>query len=169
MQILLTPLREEHAYTSFQWRNNPKIWEFTENRPDKIITPEIEHAWIVEVLQRHNEKRFAILVDSVYVGNVQLTSITESDAEFHIFIGDANYWGKGIATQATQQLLSIAFIQLGLKTVYLWVRQENLAALRAYSKVGFKKSEHEGDKIKMAITHTEYASSAQGSGPTSNS
>jgi RimJ/RimL family protein N-acetyltransferase len=155
MQVLLTPLREEHASTSFQWRNNLKVWEFTENRPTRIITPEIEHAWIVEVIQRPNEKRFAILVDSVYVGNVQLTSITDADAEFHIFIGDTNYWGKGIATQATQQLLNIAFAQLGLKTVYLQVKQNNLAAIRAYEKVGFRRLTHEGCHIKMVITNTE--------------
>ena len=36
-KVSLRLLTIEDAYISFEWRNNPKIWEFTLNSPTKII------------------------------------------------------------------------------------------------------------------------------------
>lgn len=100
---------------------------------------EMELAWIDGVLQNDSSKRFAICLepDERYVGNVQLTDIHDGEAEFHIFIGERQFWGKGIAPQATKLLLGHARDVLRLKRILLHVRPDHGAAIRVYSKCGF--------------------------------
>jgi RimJ/RimL family protein N-acetyltransferase/glycosyltransferase involved in cell wall biosynthesis len=136
--VLIRPLREDDAMTSFNWRNDPEVWKFTGRRPDRVITPEIEREWIRKVLSEDNSARFAILVDNTYVGNIQITNIIPAEeGEYHIFIGARDYWGKGIATQASWQIIRYAREKLGLKKLYLTVKPENEAAIRVYRKCGF--------------------------------
>ncbi len=142
MEIYIRPLKREDALTSYKWRNDPDIWKFTGSKPDRKITDDIELDWIRKVMKEENSKRFAICLkrNDKYLGNVQLTNIKDGVAEFHIFIGEKKYWGKGIATEATKQILGIAKYKLNLNEVYLFVKSENIAAVKAYQKIGFKKT-----------------------------
>lgn len=143
----LRPLQPEDGLISFSWRNDPSIWEFTGNRPSETVTAEMECSWINTVLLRSNEKRFAIIKKAgiKYVGNVQLTGINTADAEYHIFIGDKESWGQGIAVEATSLILKYAFLGLHLNTVYLNVKRQNVRAIKSYVNAGFtEKSEREG-------------------------
>lgn len=146
--VLIRPLKIEDATTSWKWRNVPKVWKLTQGRPNIEITYEIEKEWLSKVLKEKNSKRFAILVDEQYVGNIQLTDIVENkQGTYHIFIGDKSFWGKGIAALATYQILKYAKDVLKLEKVYLTVNSSNLAAIKVYEKVGFIK---ENDDIKMS-------------------
>jgi len=147
--VLIRPLKREDALISYQWRNDPDIWKFTGHRPDKIITQEIELDWIQRVLNEKDSCRFAILVDNIYIGNIQITNITlEEEGEYHIFIGEKDYWGKGIASLATWQLLRYAKERLNLKRLYLFVNPLNKPAIKVYERCGFIKV---SDKIKMVF------------------
>lgn len=130
--VYIRPLKIEDAQVSFKWRNDPAVWLYTGARPNKEITFQIEDEWIRNVINEKYSKRFAIIVDEVYVGNIQLTEITKDTAEYHIFIGDKNYWGKGIAHLATYQLLHFAKEELSLKNINLTVHEDNKAAIKSY-------------------------------------
>ena len=147
-KVLIRPLTIEDASTSYHWRNDSEVWKYTGNRPNIQITEEIERNWIVDKLNETNSKRFAIEVEDVYVGNIQLTSITKSEAEFHIFIGNKEYWGKGVANSAIQQILRYADYVLKLDKVYLKVNPEHEKALKLYERCGFIKVD---DSIAMEI------------------
>lgn len=151
--IYLRALKVEDALVSYKWRNNPIIWRYTESRRNKIITHEMETEWIKTVLKRKNEKRFAICVseNDNYIGNVQLTNIDAAKAEFHIFIGDTDYWGRGIGKEATRKMVDIGFNKLNLKAIYLKVDKRNISAIRSYQSVGFINYKAEGDQIYMII------------------
>lgn len=137
MLVELEPLQEKHAATSFKWRNNPDLWKFTFNRPDKEVSLEMELEWIRKVTQNKNEKRFAILADKQYVGNIYLTNIENNSSYFGIFLGDVNTQGKGIAQQAMQELFEMAKKQYGIKEIFLRVKIENVAAQKLYQKLNF--------------------------------
>lgn len=139
-KVYIRPLQTEDAQISYQWRNDPEIWKFTGRRPDRPITPQIEAEWLEKVLKDPSAKRFAIIVDDTYVGNIQLTNITDESAEYHIFIGERSFWGKGVAQLATALILRFANDVLKLNTVYLSVDPLNVAAIRVYSKCGFKEN-----------------------------
>lgn len=151
MDCYLRPLEENDAAVSFHWRNDERVWKHTGSRPDRIITQEIESDWIKAVLKRTNEKRFAICIEPTdeYIGNVQLTSITSSSAEFHIFIGNVDFWGKKLGQQATELVLKIAFENINIKEVYLYVKKENKAAIAVYQKSGFQTAKEKGGDLKM--------------------
>lgn len=155
MQVEIRPLKIDDAKISYKWRNNPVVWKYTGSKPDKFITEEIETKWLSEVLQRKNEKRYAIVVDNIYVGNTQLLNITEDDAVFHIFIGNTNYWGKGVGNIALQLVIEDAK-KNKLKKLKLEVNKNNIPAYSIYKKNGFLlKKEINNNVIQMELNLDE--------------
>lgn len=139
--VYIRPLSIQDALVSYQWRNNPRIWRFTGSRPDKYITPEMETAWLVDVLKRENEKRFAICLqgDNKYIGNIFLTDILDREGQMHIFIGEMEYWGKRRAYEAICLIFDHGFNELMLDTIYVQINTRNAAAIILGQSVGFRK------------------------------
>ncbi len=158
-RIYLRPLQFFDASVSWRWRNDPKVWEFTGNRPNIYVTQQMEEEWISRVLLMQDEQRYAICISESdkYIGNVQLTSINKHAAEFHIFIGAREEWGKGYATEATNLLLNFAFIQLGLNKVYLKVNVNHDRAIKIYQKIGFEVDVINKDTLEMILLTVRYS------------
>ena len=152
--IYLRPLRYSDASISYKWRNDSEVWSYTGNRPTKLITLEIEQDWISNVLKRKNEARYAIctIENDKYIGNAQLIGIENETAEFHIFIGDKNYWGKGIGKEVTKKMILIGFRDLNLKSIYSDVDMENIPSIHLLISAGFFEENRKGNKICMRIS-----------------
>lgn len=73
-----------------------------------------------------------------HVGNLKLEPIDKDNAHFSIMIGDKDYWGKGIGTEATRLITDFGFEKLNLESIDLDVISENVRAIKTYEKVGFK-------------------------------
>lgn len=146
MNVTIRPLVEEDAYTSVKWRNDPEVFKFTGNTYKTKITIDNELEWIRKVIANTNDYHCAILVDEVYVGNIYLTDIQEGKAHYHIFIGNKNYWGKGVA------ILDYAVKVLKLKEIFLRVRKENTSAYNLYLRLGFKDLMVDGDWTLMRLS-----------------
>ncbi|HTL08436.1 MAG TPA: GNAT family N-acetyltransferase [Chitinophagaceae bacterium] len=162
--VYIRPLQLADAQVSYQWRNNPKIWRFTGARPDKYITPEMEASWIMEVMKRDNERRFAICLaaDNRYIGNIYFTDILKDEAQMHIFIGDTEYWGKRRAYESICQIFDYGFKILKLNIIYVQINPRNAAAMMLSKLVAFKRigSSYEATKDivleKMIFTRSMY-------------
>jgi RimJ/RimL family protein N-acetyltransferase len=59
-------------------------------------------------------------------------------AEYNIFIGERDCWGKGYGTETTILMLDYGFTLLGLHNIMLRVDSYNERAIRAYVRAGFK-------------------------------
>jgi RimJ/RimL family protein N-acetyltransferase len=153
MKVIIRQLRVEDADISWKWRNDSEVWTLTGRNWNNLVTKEIEAAWIEKVITNTDEVRLAICVEDEqrYVGNIQLTNVEENQAEYHIFIGDKSYWGKGIATLATELLFDYAKDKLQLKKIYLSVHKENEAAQAVYRKLGFEEISVVDNFIKMEV------------------
>ena len=83
---------------------------------------------------------------NAHIGNVKLEPIVRHElrATFGILIGNKDFWGRGIATEVTELVVDFAFNHLKLKSLDLGVERANVAAIRAYKKVGFHIEELEG-------------------------
>lgn len=145
MKVTIRPLKEEDAFTSVKWRNDPDVFKYTGNTYKNEIKIEKELEWIRKVTTNPNDYRCAIIADDVYVGNIYLTDIDGTSAHYHIFIGNKNYWGKGVAKQASLQILNYAFNTLHLKEVCLRVRKSNVTAYNLYRKLGFEEQTTEDE------------------------
>jgi RimJ/RimL family protein N-acetyltransferase len=151
MNIYIRPLRESDALISYKWRNDPEIWVYTGSRPDRLITAEIETAWIRRVISDTTSRRFAICIEhsDEYIGNAQLNNIKHVSAEYHIFIGNKAYWGKGVATKATELVINYASNILKLESVYSEVNSKNIASIKAFEKNNFMALDKSTMIIKM--------------------
>jgi len=148
-KVLIRPLIIEDAAISYKWRNDPEVWRFTGSRPNQEVTYDIEKQWIEKVIKDETCRRFAIIADEQYIGNIQLTNIKDGEASYHIFIGEKNWWGKGVSHLATYQILYFAKEVLGLKKIYLSVQKENIAALKSYQRSSFKQISEEYNWVNM--------------------
>ena len=149
--VEIRPLVEEDALTSVNWRNDPSIWEYTEFRPNKHILLEDELEWIKKAIEDKHSHRFAIVADQTYVGNIYLTDIENNSAEYHIFIGNHNFAGRGVAYEASKKLIGFAKNSLGLTKIYLNVRTEHKRAIALYEKLGFTNLETKNDFFQMYL------------------
>lgn len=139
MIVELRTLKKEDALISYKWRNDAEIWKYTSSKPDRYITPEMETEWITKALMNKDEKRYAILADGKYVGNIQLVKIKNHQADFHIFIGEKDYWGKGVAQKALKLVLDEAK-KNNIRQINLECYKENVAAYHLYKKFGFEEA-----------------------------
>lgn len=154
MQVSIRPIQEQDAYTSVNWRNDKDVFKYTGNTYDHVITIESELEWIKDVIKKnelHKDYRCAILADNEYVGNIYLTDIQDGTAEYHIFIGNRDYWGMGVAKQASLLILHYAFKNLLLDSVRLKVRIANETAFHLYKRLGFEEISRNQEWISMAI------------------
>lgn len=158
--VYIRPLVLEDAKVSYNWRNDPEIWTFTEFKPDRYISPQMEEEWLKTKLFRTDEKRFAICLagNDQYIGNIQLLEIDHEKAWYHLFIGEKTFWGQGISQKATQQLLAYAFSELDLKMILLEVHPDNIAARTVYKKMGFQTVGNNNGTgfLKMRLRKTEF-------------
>lgn len=75
-----------------------------------------------------------------YLGTISLKNISKEDlnAEYAIVLSRKAI-GKGISSLATIEILKIAFYDLHLHKVYLYVKESNKRAIRFYEKFGFRR------------------------------
>ena len=153
MEVKIRPLREDDAKTSYKWRNDTEVFKYTGANYDHEITLEDESNWIRRVSKNENEYRCAIIANEEYVGNIYLTDIENGHATYHIFIGNKDFWGKGIAKEASRLIINYGFNVLNLETIELEVRKQNKRAFELYKSLGFQIREYNNDWIKMTINH----------------
>jgi len=154
MKVSLRPLEEADAHTSVAWRNRPEIWLHTAYQPTREISLQDELDWIRHAMTDPVSRRFAIIADGAYIGNVNLVDIQDGEAEYSGFIGEPAYWGRGVGRQASTQAMDCAR-QLGLQSVRLRVREANLAAMKIYTSLGFTRYGEDERFIHMRLTLTE--------------
>ena len=77
--------------------------------------------------------------DGCHIGNVSLQQIEwiNRRAEFAIILGEKEYYGKGLATEAGTLIMDYGFDRLNLNSIWLGVHAENRVALALYKKLGF--------------------------------
>jgi RimJ/RimL family protein N-acetyltransferase len=157
MDVSLRKLERNDAYISYKWRNDPEVFKYTGTVYDHEITLETELQWIERVIENDDEYRCAIIVDNCYVGNIYLTNIIKDfSAEYHIFIGDKSYWGKGVAKKASIEIIRYGFESLNLKKIVLGVHPQNSTAIHLYEKLGFTRLGENSNFITMEIVTDKY-------------
>lgn len=107
--------------------------------------------------QNANEQLYSIVTSDsrMHIGSVSLKRIDwrSRNAELSIVLGVRELWGKGYGQDAVQTMCRFAFKQLGLNRIYLYVRADHEAGIRAYEKAGFK---HEGIARQQLYRNGEY-------------
>lgn len=100
-------------------------------------------AWFNKIVLDNTKKHF-VIVDNESKEPIGMLGIVDIDfrnrkAELYIAIGDKNYWGKNIASEALQIALNYSFGELDMNRIYLYTHLDNIRAQKFYEKNGFVK------------------------------
>ncbi|NMB61183.1 MAG: GNAT family N-acetyltransferase [Chloroflexi bacterium] len=89
------------------------------------------------------------------IGDISFVAVDQQarNAEVGLFIGEKEFWGKGIGTQTLALMLDYGFFTLNFHRIYLRVYALNVRGIHCYEKVGFK---HEGKMREAAYLDGEY-------------
>lgn len=167
--VFYRPLSQDDLAALYRWACDPKITKYSSSW---FVIPkplECHKAWLASLNERDTSIDVAICCNETQkiIGYAGITSINHINrcGEFYILIGEQEYWGRGIATEATKIITEYGFKSLGLHRVELTSFVDNPAAIAAYTKAGYK---HEGikrqssfrdgkflDKVMMSALSTE--------------
>jgi RimJ/RimL family protein N-acetyltransferase len=84
------------------------------------------------------------------IGACGLKKIDDSSAEYWGYIGEKEFWGKGIGNEMIQYCIAKAK-NIKLDLVYLHVTKENLVAIKLYAKNGFTFDCEENNVLKYIL------------------
>lgn len=137
---------EIYLQKSWCWLNDKEIKKLT-NTPD--FTRQQQRIFF-DSLPRHDYRVWGMEFNSIPIGVVGLKKITISNAEYFGYIGEKEFWGKGIFSKILQ-LIKVEANALGIDFIYLNVCSDNQQAFRAYQREGFVVSGHNGNMIEMTM------------------
>lgn len=141
--ITLRPLTKYQITPFYSWLNDEEVVKFSLTLFQHISTKEEVFQWYSKLLDDTKNYTIGIFLEKtdVLIGYSGICNISNSNksGEFFIFIGDKTYWGKGIGTQVTKDILAQGFHKLNLNRIMLTVSAPNIAGIRAYENAGFKK------------------------------
>lgn len=136
--VKLRKLCEKDVEGMLEWMHEPTINQFY--RFDaQHMTIDSAQKFINDAQAFDVTRHYAVVDDNdEYLGTVSLKGIDETNgkAEYAIAIRK-KFHGTGVSSQATNEILKIAFLELGLNKVYLNVLENNLRANGFYRKYGF--------------------------------
>ncbi len=137
LTVTLRKFEFEDIPNKVRWINNPLVNKYLHYElPMRVDKTE---KWFLANKDREDRYDAVILADGQPVGLIGLLSINydKRDAEYYISIGEPNFFGKGIASMASAELLKLAFNDLALCSIYLSTERENKNAVRLYNRLGF--------------------------------
>lgn len=137
----LRALKEKDAEGMLEWMQDPAVLKgFGDAMSHKTREDVLSFISAAGTEPAHGESvHFAIAdEEDAYLGTISLKNfdLLSKTAEYAISLRSCAH-GKGIGTQATKEILRIAFEKFHLQRVYLNVFSDNARAIRLYEKSGF--------------------------------
>jgi RimJ/RimL family protein N-acetyltransferase len=138
----LSPVRTEDAEKYFEWLNDIEV-SVNLRAYNQQISLETEREYLEKFAKNQVSDYFFGIITretDLLVGNCALMNpdFINRNAELGIFVGDKNYWGKGIGTESIMLLLDFGFNVLNLHNIWLSFFDFNTKSKSIYEKCGFK-------------------------------
>jgi RimJ/RimL family protein N-acetyltransferase len=144
-RVLLSAIEPEHIPLIARWRNQPQVYEgFIEYEPlsttqqaaflARLTSGGARRLWLINA-------RKGPTADAIPIGTVGIMDLDWRNrrCEFGpIFIGELDYRGQGLATEAEVLVLDYCFNHLGLHKVIAHVTESNAAVIPFHEAAGFK-------------------------------
>jgi len=139
--IYLQSICEQDASKEYvQWLNDPKVNQYLETRFQEQTFQSIVE-FIQSIISNTNEHLFTIRLkeNDQHIGNIKIGPIKvhHNIGEVSLFIGNKNYWGKGIATQAIQLITRYSIENLYLRKLSAGAYIQNKGSTQAFIKSGY--------------------------------
>ena len=141
--IDLVAVNSKWANLVCKWMNDPKVRHYLRNIWPQTLE---EVKKLLESLP--NRQMRELIVFTVYhkhakrpIGSIGFNQINwvSRNANIFINIGEPEFWGKGIAGEASKLMINYGFTELNLHKIYAGVFTPNKRSLRVFQKLGFEK------------------------------
>ena len=141
-RLSLRDLCEEDANDTYaRWMNDPEGTRYIESHNRGHTYESLLH-YIQTMSNSPNNLFLAIVAreNMRHIGNIKLGSINSihRTADIGIIIGEKDYWGQGLASEAINLLAEYAFDAIGLYKLTAGSYTTNKGSIRAFKKSGFK-------------------------------
>lgn len=144
--IYLREVRESDVTEDYyNWINDSEVNQYLETRYFPRSKSNILN--FVKALDGSKDEILLAICDKAsdkYIGNIKLGPINwvHRYADISLLIGDKDYWGKGLATEAIHLVTGFAFNTLNLHKLKAGCYADNAGSKKAFEKVGFVKEGH---------------------------
>jgi len=123
-----------------RWMNDPEVTRYTESR---FCTHTVEDIKCYIEKETQSGSVFLAIIakeSNKHIGNIKIHRINKrhKHGEMSLLIGDKDYWGRGIATEAIKLMTDYAFTVLSFHKLYASVYSVNIGSIKAFKKAGFK-------------------------------
>lgn len=153
-RITIRPVVAEDHETLKLWFENPENNSMFTSEFRNI--DEYNKMFLLIALKRPENAYYMVEDNGVAVGFVSLIHIDATDRSGQLWYvtGDKDMRSKGVMTRAVSELLEIARQELGLRTAYTWVAENNIGSIRVLEKNGFsmfgrqRKAFFDGERFK---------------------
>ena len=129
------------------WANDPNVRRFSFNK-NKITLK--EHAnWFFTTLENSNCEYYLLEVDGQGAGTIRFDIEKDQIAKINYLL-DPNFTGRGLGTYLLEE--GVKFLQVNrpsVERVYGYVLKENLASVRIFEKLSFKKVSENSSELKF--------------------
>jgi RimJ/RimL family protein N-acetyltransferase len=123
-----------------RWMNDDRVTRYLESRFYPHSVKRIA-SYISQVNESSDSVFLAIVVKdkNIHIGNIKVGSINwiHRYADVGIVIGERDFWGQGLATEAIKLVVGYAFNKLNLRRLEAGCYANNPASIRAFQKAGF--------------------------------
>lgn len=141
-KVLLRSLEKADVKQPYlRWLNDREVNKFLEIRFAPPASIDELEAFVNRMNESPNELLLGIFTaeQQQHIGNIKLGPIVFSHlrAVIGIVIGEKDFWGKGLATEAIELLSNYAVTTLGLKRIYAGCYESNVGSRKAFEKAGF--------------------------------
>lgn len=120
--------------------NNINVWNNLRDTLPHPYTPEDARNFINICMAASEPSVFGIIVDNKVAGTIGFTQqkdVQRYSAEIGYWLGE-EFWGRGIATQALNNLTSYIFRETDIVRLFGSVFDFNTASIRVLEKAGFE-------------------------------
>ena len=137
----LRPLSlDDVSGTYINWLNDAEVCEFNSHHAYPY-TRELAVEYVTSIRSQKRDLVLAIIAkdSNKHIGNISLQNIhpTNQSAEYAIIIGDKEYWGKGIAKEASVLILKHGFEELNLHRISCGTSVKNIPMQKLATSLGF--------------------------------
>lgn len=118
---------------SWNWLNDPEIKGATNTTS---FTKKSQKMWFNNLNNQSDYLIWGLSYSNLPIGVCGLKNITLTDCEYWGYIGNKEFWAKGIG-EAMINLLEEKATELNLQSIWLKVLKNNMRAIKLYNKVGY--------------------------------
>ena len=159
-KVALAEMTEADQPFFQEWHaGNPELRALIDD--NSVPTMEDQMRWFVRSKESDRKMFSLVTSEGELIGHGGFVDIDEKNKSAHlrITIGNSDYWGKGLGTEATQLIVQYGFEEMQLSFVWLRVLASNERAVKSYTKVGFERwqegeigEEKQRNVIRMQVT-----------------